>query len=347
MSVGKEGDSMTGRSAERDRGVTRSRYESGRESYPEYGRRSARDIDHDRSRRRTGVRPYERDMGRQELSEDYPRMYGDYWDDHVRPRYSDNQYSRLQTPTGHYWRKGGPEGEIYEDRDWGENRLDPRDDERYSGRGYGQERRSGSQFMQGEMDYRRGYEEWSRGNTERSDEPYRSEPRHERRGGWWGRGSRYSSDDLRERAQVRCRDVMTRDVTVCAPETPIRDVADMMKDEDVGSIPVVERGRLFGIVTDRDVVCRIIATDINSRTATAGQACSEELVTCSPDDPITEALRRMGENQVRRLPIVDSIGRLVGIVSLADVALEAEADPELERAIEFLSVHTPTRSRSV
>jgi CBS domain-containing protein len=147
------------------------------------------------------------------------------------------------------------------------------------------------------------------------------------------------------RGYLRCREIMTKDVTTCTSQTSLRDVADKMEDEDVGSIPVVDQGRLVGIVTDRDIVCRVLAEGRDSRTATAADAMSEELVTCGVDEPVHEAIRKMAEVQVRRLPVVDVGGRLRGIISLSDIALEAERDRELAIALEEIARPTPRSSR--
>src|SRR5262249_34225021 len=164
---------------------------------------------------------------------------------------------------------------------------------------------------------------------------YRDEP--------YGRGYR----EHRERTRgynLRCRDIMSKGVTTCGPATSLRKVADMMDDEDVGSIPVVENGRLVGIVTDRDVVCRIIARELDTRSSTAADSMTEEVVTCTPDEPAIEAVHKMAEFMIRRIPVVDH-GRLRGMISIADVALEAELDRELARAVEQISHPTPHKSR--
>src|SRR5215813_11012159 len=129
---------------------------------------------------------------------------------------------------------------------------------------------------------------------------------------------------------LRSRDIMSKGVTTCGPATSLREVADMMDDEDFGSIPVVENGRLVGIVTDRDIVCRIIARELDTRSSTASDAMTEEVVTCTPDEPAIEAVHKMAQFMIRRIPVVDH-GRLRGMISIADVALEAELDRELAR----------------
>jgi CBS domain-containing protein len=147
------------------------------------------------------------------------------------------------------------------------------------------------------------------------------------------------------RETMRCRDIMTKDVTTCTPETTIRQAADKLEDENVGSLPVVENGRLIGIVTDRDIVCRVLAEGMDTRTATVREAMSEDIVTCGPDESVVEAIHKMGEHQIRRLPICDSNGRIRGIISLGDLALEAENDQEIAKALEHISEATPYQSR--
>ena len=146
------------------------------------------------------------------------------------------------------------------------------------------------------------------------------------------------------REMLRCRDIMTKDVTTCMPQTTIREAADRMEDENVGSLPVVENGRLTGIVTDRDIVCRVLAEGMDTRTLTVKEAMSEDIVTCSPDESVVEAIHKMGEHQIRRLPVCDSNGRVRGIISLGDLALEAENDVEIARALEHISESTPYQS---
>ena len=145
--------------------------------------------------------------------------------------------------------------------------------------------------------------------------------------------------------QVRCRDLMTRDVTTCTPDTSLRSVAEMMEAENVGSIPVIEGGRLIGLVTDRDIVCRIIAEGRDTLTTTAREAMTDDLVTCMPDELVVDAIHKMGESQVRRIPVCDPTGRLRGILSVGDVALEAERDHDVARALEQISQPSQQASR--
>jgi CBS domain-containing protein len=149
------------------------------------------------------------------------------------------------------------------------------------------------------------------------------------------------------RRYLRCADIMTKDVTICSPQTVIRDVADKLDEDGVGSLPVVENGRLIGIITDRDIVCRVLAEGRDSRTTFAADAMSEDVVTCTPDESVVETIHKMGEHQIRRIPVCDTNGRLRGIIAMADVALEAENDQEIAQALEQISRPTPDRSRRV
>ena len=160
------------------------------------------------------------------------------------------------------------------------------------------------------------------------------------------------------RSHLRCRDIMTRDVTVAARDTTLEEVARMMREEDTGVIPVVEpgetpsdsvtevqrvpartasNGRLVGLITDRDIVVRAIAEGRECRATRAEEVMTTELHTVRPNDRVIEAIRRMGDKQVRRLPVVDREGNLRGIISMADIALETEADRELGEALEEIS----------
>ncbi len=96
-----------------------------------------------------------------------------------------------------------------------------------------------------------------------------------------------------------------------------------MKDEDVGSIPIVDGDTLVGILTDRDIALRVVAEGRDPQATSAGDVASRELVTVDPQQSLDEALRLMAKHQVRRLPVCEEDGRLVGIVAQADVALTA------------------------
>ena len=97
-----------------------------------------------------------------------------------------------------------------------------------------------------------------------------------------------------------------------------------MKSEDVGSVPVVEDERLVGVVTDRDITIRAAAEGRDLQSTTVGEIASRDIVTVDPQQSLDEAARLMAQHQVRRLPVVEEDGRLVGIVAQADVAKEGK-----------------------
>ena len=241
---------------------------------------------------------------------------------------------------------GGGGGRYYGRDDYGRGggggyseRADSRPDERryggYAGEGEGRRRRE---------------EERGGGDDDRSwfeETRERARGRREER----GRGA--------TRSHVRCRDIMTRDVTVATRDTNLQEVATMMRDEDTGVIPVVERsdaqaadaeggngrndaktrgnGRLVGLITDRDIVIRAVAEGKDVRATRAEEVMTTDIHSARPNDRVIDTIRKMGDKQVRRIPVVDDNNNLLGIISMADVALETEEDRELADALEEIS----------
>jgi CBS domain-containing protein len=119
------------------------------------------------------------------------------------------------------------------------------------------------------------------------------------------------------------RDVMTPNVHAASPTDSLASAAEIMSSQDVGSLPVVENGRLIGVLTDRDIVVRAVAERVTPETLNVGDVASRQPVTVQPDEDLDEALRLMAHHRVRRLPVVED-GRLVGMLSQADVAGEAK-----------------------
>ena len=120
---------------------------------------------------------------------------------------------------------------------------------------------------------------------------------------------------------MKIQDVMTNEVSYVAPDTPILEIARKMRDGDIGATPVVENERLAGMVTDRDIIVRVIAEGGDVRTKTARDAMSPGILYCYADDTVEAVLDNMGDQQIRRLPVVDRDKRLVGVVSLGDLAM--------------------------
>ncbi len=120
---------------------------------------------------------------------------------------------------------------------------------------------------------------------------------------------------------MQIQDVMTADVSFVEPHTSILEIARKMRDGDIGSTPVVEDERLVGMVTDRDIVVRAIAEGGDVRNKTARDAMSPGVLYCFIDQTVESVLESMGDQQIRRLPVIDRDKRLVGVVSLGDLAL--------------------------
>jgi CBS domain-containing protein len=131
------------------------------------------------------------------------------------------------------------------------------------------------------------------------------------------------------------RDLMSSKPATCEPSATVLEVAKRMAQEDVGPIPVVEGERLVGIVTDRDIVLRVVAEGRDPMSTRIGEVASTKLETVSPDDDLGTALQRMASAQVRRLPVVEG-DRLVGVVAQADVARRGE-DRETGQVVEQIS----------
>ena len=122
------------------------------------------------------------------------------------------------------------------------------------------------------------------------------------------------------------KDVMTPEPQCCAPETPLNEVAHLMVEADCGEIPVVDgSNRLIGVVTDRDIVCRIVAKGKETSACTAQDAMTQPVVAVLADTTLDEIVAVMEENQIRRVPVVDAQGCCCGIVAQADVAMVARA----------------------
>ena len=118
---------------------------------------------------------------------------------------------------------------------------------------------------------------------------------------------------------MKVRELMTKQPTTVGPGATLGEVATLMKQDDCGSIPVVEGGRLVGIVTDRDIVIRGIAAGVDPKTQRVSKVMSSDPVTVGPEDDITDAEKKMADRQIRRLPVVDG-GKLVGIIVTAQIA---------------------------
>lgn len=142
---------------------------------------------------------------------------------------------------------------------------------------------------------------------------------------------------------MKISEIMSKNPRSVSPDTPVSEAAQLMKEEDVGLVPVVERvggaetrGRLVGVVTDRDIAIRAVAEG-RAVDSPVSEVMSGGVKTCSPDDSVEDAMELMGREQVRRVPIVDERGSLVGVVSQADVVRLAGKDKQAEKTVEKIS----------
>jgi CBS domain-containing protein len=135
---------------------------------------------------------------------------------------------------------------------------------------------------------------------------------------------------------MQIREMMTKNVEVLAPHASIRDAAAKMRDLDVGGIPVCDGQKLQGFLTDRDLAIRAVAEACDPAKTKISEVMSPNITYCFDDNDVEEAAQMMESKQIRRLPIVDREKRLVGIVSLGDIAVRSEGARRQEPAAEAL-----------
>src|SRR6266550_4599709 len=134
----------------------------------------------------------------------------------------------------------------------------------------------------------------------------------------------------------KIRDVMTSNPCTIDAEKSVAYAAKMMLEEDVGLAPIVEGDRLIGMLTDRDVAARVAAEGRDPDQVKVREVASKQLITIAPGQDLDEALRKMAQHQVRRLPVVEEDGRLVGVVAQADIAREGD-DTQTGQLVEEIS----------
>ena len=132
------------------------------------------------------------------------------------------------------------------------------------------------------------------------------------------------------------REVMTSNPSTVESSASVADAARLMRDEDVGLAPIVEGDRLVGTLTDRDIAIRVVAEGRDPQSTTAREVASTDLVTVDPQQDLDEAVRLMSQHQVRRLPVVEEDGRLIGVVAQADVA-QAGDDSQTGQLVQDIS----------
>jgi CBS domain-containing protein len=146
------------------------------------------------------------------------------------------------------------------------------------------------------------------------------------------------SSNAKEQLKMKCSDVMTKNPKTCAPTDNVAQAAQLMKSEDVGPIPIVgANDKLEGIITDRDIVLKVVAEGRDPKTTKLADVMTTDLISCTVDGDIEEMLDLMEDNQVRRIPLVDANGRLVGIVSQADIATRLDDSEKTAELVEDIS----------
>ena len=122
----------------------------------------------------------------------------------------------------------------------------------------------------------------------------------------------------------KCSEVMTKNPVCCLPDDLVTKAAQLMKNEHVGSIPVIadeQTKKLVGIVTDRDLAIRIVAEGLDAKSTKVETIMTRNVVTCSAEDDLQKAVGAMSESQLRRIPIVDDDNKILGIIAQADVVM--------------------------
>lgn len=140
----------------------------------------------------------------------------------------------------------------------------------------------------------------------------------------------------------RCSEIMTPDPAFCRVGDRVSEAAEILRDRDIGAVPVTREGRLVGILTDRDIVTRIVADGLDPAEVPVEEAMTHDPFACRPADSMERVVEIMEERRVRRVPVVDDDGRLVGIVAQADLATKSHAPLMVADLLEGVS-----RSREI
>ena len=141
---------------------------------------------------------------------------------------------------------------------------------------------------------------------------------------------------------MNIRDIMTPNPRTVSPDDSIESAARIMRDEDTGAVPVVQDGRPVGMLTDRDIVIRVVAE--GGRAQSVREVVTGRVISVSPDATTREATDLMSEHQIRRLPVVEN-ERLIGIVSLGDLAVKEAKDRRVGDTLQSISEGVKERTR--
>src|SRR6185503_5622669 len=138
----------------------------------------------------------------------------------------------------------------------------------------------------------------------------------------------------------KCNEVMTKNAVCCLPNDSVAKAAELMKSENIGSIPVIENEqtqKLVGIVTDRDLALKIVSEGRDATSTLVDVVMTRKVVTCLAGDDLQEALDAMAEHQLRRIPVVDNDHRIVGIIAQADVAKRVDQPEKTAEMVKEIS----------
>jgi len=141
----------------------------------------------------------------------------------------------------------------------------------------------------------------------------------------------------------KCDEVMTKNPVCCLPNDMVTKVAQLMKLENVGSIPVIENdltNKLVGIVTDRDLALQVVAEGLNAKSTKVEAVMTRQVVTCHAGDDLQKALDAMAEHQLRRIPVVDNDNKIVGIIAQADMATRVDQPEKIAEMVKEISQAT-------
>lgn len=133
------------------------------------------------------------------------------------------------------------------------------------------------------------------------------------------------------------RDVMTSNPKTVTDKDSVLDVARIMRDLDTGVVPVVDGKKIIGLITDRDIVVRVIADGKDIKNARVSEVMTKQVRTVNEDASVREVLATMGGSQIRRIPVVNRDNELVGIVSMKDISVETNQDDKVGKAVESIS----------
>ena len=139
---------------------------------------------------------------------------------------------------------------------------------------------------------------------------------------------------------MKVSEIMSREPVVVAPGTSLSETAQLMRDLDVGMLPVCDGDRLQGMITDRDIAIRGVAEDLDPTSSTAEDVMTKNVLFCFEDDSVDEAAHKMEANQVRRLVILTREKRLIGVLSLGDLATRTEEKETVAEAVKAISEPT-------